>query len=277
MSIYDHTRPINDADLKKAKTFYDIVCWGGLLIVLLPVGIANIILGYMMGDSPCTLCWGQRQQMAYIGVVALFMVRYGFKPKYLATMLVMAALGLYSSFRHLGNHAARDVGQGFGLDVFGIHTQMWAEIVFWCVVMLFGLACFLAPRVDALLAEMKGKPWRPLTTFYKWSFGIVAFIVASNCFQALWSTGVPPNWGQGDPVRFSFNPKYVIWDDSSWKGMWGGINFLGRRDVKDPDFAYGSGTVSRGVQSGRETGDQGTGVTGYEATKLLNALTQSEE
>ena len=57
MSIYDHTRPINDGDIKKAKTFYDIVCWGGLLIVLLPVGIANIILGYMMGDSPCTLCW----------------------------------------------------------------------------------------------------------------------------------------------------------------------------------------------------------------------------
>lgn len=56
MSIYDHTRPINDGDIKKAKTFYDIVCWGGLLIVLLPVGIANIILGYMMGDSPCTLC-----------------------------------------------------------------------------------------------------------------------------------------------------------------------------------------------------------------------------
>ena len=35
MSLYDHTRPINDGDLKKAKTFYDIVCWGGLLIVLL--------------------------------------------------------------------------------------------------------------------------------------------------------------------------------------------------------------------------------------------------
>ena len=99
---------------------------------------ANLILGYLMGDSPCTLCWGQREQMAFIGVVALFMVRYGFKPKYLATMLVMAAVGLWSSFRHLGVHAARDVGQGFGLEIMGLHTQMWAEIVFWCVVMLFG-------------------------------------------------------------------------------------------------------------------------------------------
>ena len=247
MSLYDHTRPINDADLKKAKTFYDIICWGGLLIVLLPVGIANIVLGYFMGDSPCTLCWGQRQNMAYIGVVALFMVRYGFKPKYLATMLVMAAVGLYMSFRHLGNHAMRDVGQGFGLDVFGIHTQMWAEIVFWCVVMLFGLACFLAPRFDALIAEMRAKPWRPLTAFYKAAFGIVAFIIASNTFQALWSTGLPPNWGQGDPVRFSFNPKYVIWSADGWHGMWGGFNVLGKRDVKDPDFAYAPNAKKLGI------------------------------
>lgn len=247
MSLYDHTRPINDADLKKAKTFYDIICWGGLLIVLLPVGIANIVLGYFMGDSPCTLCWGQRQNMAYIGVVALFMVRYGFKPKYLATMLVMAAVGLYMSFRHLGNHAMRDVGQGFGLDVFGIHTQMWAEIVFWCVVMLFGLACFLAPRFDALIAEMRAKPWRPLTTFYKAAFGIVALIIASNTFQALWSTGLPPNWGQGDPVRFSFNPKYVIWSADGWHGMWGGFNVLGKRDVKDPDFAYAPNAKKLGI------------------------------
>lgn len=243
----DYAKPVNETDIKKAKTFYDIVCWGGLLIVLLPVGIANIILGYGLGDSPCTLCWGQRQQMAYIGVVALFMVRYGFKPKYLAMMLVMAAMGLYSSFRHLGNHAFRDVGQGFGLDIFGLHTQFWAEVVFWCVVMLFGLATFLAPRFDALIAELRGKPFRPLTSFYKIAFGIVAFIIGSNSFQALWSTGVPPNWGQGDPVRFSWNPKYVTWSSDSWEGMWAGINFLGRRDVKDPDFAYAPNEKKLGI------------------------------
>lgn len=50
----DYAKPVNETDIKKAKTFYDIVCWGGLLIVLLPVGIANIILGYLMGDS-----WGK--------------------------------------------------------------------------------------------------------------------------------------------------------------------------------------------------------------------------
>ena len=73
--MVDYSKPITDGDIKKAKTWYDIVCWGGLLIVLLPVGIANLILGYLMGDSPCTLCWGQREQMAFIGVVALFILK----------------------------------------------------------------------------------------------------------------------------------------------------------------------------------------------------------
>lgn len=54
----DYSLPVNGQDIKKAKTFYDIICWGGLLIVLLPVGIANVILGYFLGDSPCTTLLG---------------------------------------------------------------------------------------------------------------------------------------------------------------------------------------------------------------------------
>ena len=268
----DYSLPVNGQDIKKAKTFYDIICWGGLLIVLLPVGIANVILGYFLGDSPCTLCWGQRQQMAYIGVVALFMVRYGFKPKYLAMMLVMAALGLYSSFRHFGNHAARDIGQGFGLDIFGVHTQFWAEIVFWCVVMLFGLAVFLAPRFDALIEEFKGKPFRPLSGFNKIAFIVVAAIIGSNAFQALWSTGVPPFWGQGSPVRFSFNPKYVTWSADGWHGMWGGINFLGKRDVKDPDFAYAPNTAKLGLTWDHNADNAPVALTGKLVQKDVRAV-----
>ena len=59
-----------------------------------------MILGYFMGDSPCTLCWGQRQEMAYIASSRSSWCATAFKPKYLATMLVMAAVGLYMSFRH---------------------------------------------------------------------------------------------------------------------------------------------------------------------------------
>jgi disulfide bond formation protein DsbB len=247
MSLNDHIGPVKETDIRRAKTFYDILCWGGLLIVLLPVGIANVVLGYIMGDSPCTLCWGQRQNMAYIGVVALFIVRYGFKPKYIGTLLAMAAAGLWMSFRHLSNHAARDLGQGFGLDVFGLHTQMWAEIVFWCAVMLFGLALLFAPRVDALLAEMREKPWRPLSTFYKIAFGVVAAVIASNTFQALWSTGYPPYYGQGKPVRFSFDPKYIVWSTDGWKGMWSSFSVLGPHDVAAPDYPYAPNAKALGI------------------------------
>lgn len=247
MMINDYARPLTAEDDKKANFFYDILLTYGLLIVLLPVGIANIVLGFMLGDSPCTLCWGQRQEMAYIGVVCLFMARYGVKPKYLATLFVMAAAGLWMSFRHYGNHAARDVSQGFGLDIFGIHTYFWAEIVFWCVVFLFGLAMYFAPRMDALIANMKGQAWRPTTKYFKVTCLTVAFILASNTFQALWSTGIPPFYGQGDPVRFSFNPKYVVWSTDAWHGMWSGVNFFGKRDVKDPDLAYAPNTKKLGL------------------------------
>ena len=52
----NYALPVNDKDISKAKTFYDLSCWGGLLIVLLPVGIANVILGYFMGGSLLCTC-----------------------------------------------------------------------------------------------------------------------------------------------------------------------------------------------------------------------------
>ena len=40
-----------------------------LLILAIPVGIANIYLGYVVGESPCTLCWFERIGMILIGVL----------------------------------------------------------------------------------------------------------------------------------------------------------------------------------------------------------------
>lgn len=133
--------------------------------------------------------------MCFIGIMGFFIVRYSFKPKYLASLLLMSSVGLYASFRHVALHAARDVGQGFGMDVFGIHTQMWAEIVFWCSVFLLSIAVFFAPRFDALLEEFRGRAYREFTKFNRVALGIVAVILASNAFQAFWGTGLPPPTG----------------------------------------------------------------------------------
>jgi len=231
-------------EIKKAKFFYALMCLAGFLIILLPVGIANLIFGYVLKDSPCTLCWGQREAMIFIGVMALFIVRYGLKAKYLAMLLVMTGFGLWQSFAHFGIHAHRDLDQGFGLAVFGIHTYFWAEVVFWAVVVLLGAIFFFAPKFSAFNEEMGGETIRKLGSFTRAAFIVCAFIIASNVFQAFVSTGIPPYYGQGDPVRFTLDPKYIIWDDSGYKNHWKKVSFLGKKSSEFRGFSSDSSYFS---------------------------------
>ncbi|HED6632235.1 TPA: disulfide bond formation protein B [Campylobacter coli] len=235
-------------EINKTKNFYTLMCLAGFLIILLPVGIANFVFGYMLGDSPCTLCWGQREAMIFIGVIALFIVRYGMKGKYLAALLIMTAVGLYQSFAHYGNHAHRDLDQGFGLAVFGIHTYFWAEVVFWAVVLLLGVMFAFAPKFGSFDKELNGEKFRKFTKFSFAAVLISTLIVASNVFQAFVSTGIPPYVGQSDPVRFSLNPKYIIWSTEGWNGLWQNISFLGKRDVKAPDYAFAPASEKLGIK-----------------------------
>ena len=39
------------------KNFNLLIATEVLLILAIPVGIANVVLGYIIGESPCTLCW----------------------------------------------------------------------------------------------------------------------------------------------------------------------------------------------------------------------------
>ncbi|HEB9342009.1 TPA: disulfide bond formation protein B [Campylobacter coli] len=240
-------------EINKTKNFYTLMCLAGFLIILLPVGIANFVFGYMWGDSPCTLCWGQREAMIFIGVMALFIVRYGMKDKYLAALLIMTAVGLYQSFAHYGNHAHRDLDQGFGLAVFGIHTYFWAEVVFWAVVLLLGVMFAFAPKFGSFDKELNGEKFRKFTKFSFAAVLISTIIVASNVFQAFVSTGIPPYVGQGDPVRFSLNPKYIIWSTGGWNGLWQNISFLGKRDVKAPDYAFAPASEKLGIKFDNDT------------------------
>jgi disulfide bond formation protein, dsbB family len=235
-------------EIKKAKFFYALMCLAGFLIILLPVGIANLFFGYVLKDSPCTLCWGQREGMIFIGVTALFIVRYGLKARYLAMLLLMAGFGLWQSFAHYGIHAHRDLDQGFGLAVFGIHTYFWAEIVFWAVVVMLGAIFFFAPKFSALEEEMEGETIRRFGKLTSVAFIVCTLIIASNLFQAFVSTGLPPYYGQGDPVRFTLDPKYIIWDDSGYKNHWKNISFRGKREVAAPDYAFAPASEKLGVK-----------------------------
>lgn len=223
----------------QSKLFYTLMCLAGFFILLFPVGIANLVLGYMMGDSPCSSCWGQRQSMIFIGLMALFIVRYGIKPRYIAMILIMTAFGLWQSFNHLAWHAGRDLDQGFSLMIFGLHTYFWAEVVFWAVVLLLGVIFIFISKFSQV--EIEGK-FREFTKPVKYAFLISAFVIASNAFQAFVSTGIPPYMGQGDPVRFTLNPNNIIWSAKNWSKVWSSFSVLGKRDVKDPDFAFAPAT-----------------------------------
>lgn len=235
-------------EINKVKLFYALMCLAGFLIILLPVGIANIVFGYILKDSPCTLCWGQREAMIFIGVMALFIVRYGMKARYVAMILIMSAFGLWQSFAHFGNHAMRDLDQGFGITIFGLHTYFWAEVVFWAVVLCLGIIFFFAPKFSAFDEEMNGKQIREFGSITKKAFIISAIIIASNLFQALFSTGIPPYYGQGDPIRFTLNPKYIIWDKTQDDNHFKTISFLGKRDVKAPDYAFEPAKENLGIK-----------------------------
>lgn len=75
--------------------------------------------------------------------------------------LLCTAAAIVFSFRHIAPHLARDLDQGFGLMVLGVHTYFWAEVVFWALIFLLGVMFFFAPRVLGPASE-NGNNWRTL-------------------------------------------------------------------------------------------------------------------
>ncbi|BCD46194.1 disulfide bond formation protein B [Helicobacter suis] len=214
----------------QVRTFYFLFSLAIIAIVAFPVGIANLILGFIYHDSPCILCWAERQSMVYIALSGLFILRYGLKPKYIALMLLIIVGGLYQSFYHLGNHALEDVGQGFALTIFRLHTQFWAELVFWLAALVLGSLLFFAPNFNT-----QDHP-RQLTRSNRWAFAIFSALVASNMLQAFISTGPFPYLGHGNPIRFSWKFAENIWSTQSWNYM-GFPRIFSKRIVDKPILA----------------------------------------
>ena len=54
-----------------SQSFSTVIAVCSLLVLAIPVGIANMYLGYVVGESPCTLCWNERIGMVTFGVVVV--------------------------------------------------------------------------------------------------------------------------------------------------------------------------------------------------------------
>ncbi len=222
----------------RRDALYTILALAVLALAVVPIGIAVFVLGFAYGDSPCVMCWEQRIGMALVALIGLFVLRYGPKPKYIGMGVLVAAWGVFMGLRHTGMHAARDVGQGFSVEILGAHTYTWALLIYWVAVALMGLLLTMTRRQDI---EDQPRTLRPLEALAGAAFMIV---IAANIVQAFASTGPPPFMGQSDPVRFSFSPKHWVWSTEEWKPA--PISLRGRWSIDPPQLAGLSSDPARG-------------------------------
>jgi disulfide bond formation protein DsbB len=131
------------------RAVYTLLALAVLALAVVPIGTAVFWLGFVRGDSPCVMCWEQRIGMALIALIGLFVLRYGPKGRYVGLALVVGAYGVFMGLRHVGMHAARDVGQGFSLEILGAHTYTWSLFIFWVAIVAMSVL-LMAARERAL-------------------------------------------------------------------------------------------------------------------------------
>jgi disulfide bond formation protein DsbB len=166
--------------------------------------------------------------MILIALTGLFILRFGPRPRYIGLGVLISAYGLYMALRHASLHMARDVGQGFAIEIMGAHTYIWSGVIFAAALVLMGALLLLIEDGDvrAQTRDLSG-------------LGTVAMVVflvsvAGNVVQAFAATGPPPFMGQGDPVRFSFNPRHWVWSLEEWES--GSISWRGSWGIEKPDI-----------------------------------------
>ncbi len=213
----------------KRDLLFTLLAVAVLVLSVIPIGAAVFLLGFVYGDSPCVMCWEQRTGMALIALIGIFVLRYGPRPKYIGLSVLVGAWGIFMGLRHTGMHAARDVGQGFSIEILGAHTYTWALFIFWICVVTMGVLLLIMKEGDLPPAT------RPLRLVEKLAAGIFLLVMAGNIVQAFASTGPPPFMGQGDPIRFSFNPKHWAWSLEEWSPA--PVSLRGRWASEKPDVA----------------------------------------
>ncbi len=221
---------------------YTVLAAAVLALAVVPIGTAVFVLGFVYGDSPCVMCWEQRIAMALIALIGLFVLRYGPRPRYVGLSILVAGYGAFMSLRHTAMHAARDIGQGFSLEILGAHTYTWALFIFWAASALMGALLMAVRERDA------GGVIRTLRPLERLAAIVFLVVMAANLVQAFASTGPPPFMGQGDPVRFSFNPGHWVWSLEEYSPA--PVSLRGRWSASKPDASKVDAEPSHGPLAG---------------------------
>ena len=211
--------------------FFNILTLATLILISLPVGIACIVLGFGLGDNPCILCWQERMGMILIAAIALFIIRYGLKPKFLGLLILQACFGIFMSLRHSAAHLLRDIGQGFSVKILGAHTYTWGILIYWSVMVFLGLILLFSNY------RFPEKPFLKINRFQKTTFYTFLVVISFNIIQAFTQTGPPPYIGHGDPARMSFKPSDWDWSVNKWLNMSKAFSFRGAFAPEKPNFS----------------------------------------
>ena len=221
---------------------YTVLAAAVLALAAVPIGTAVFVLGFVFGDSPCVMCWEQRIAMALVALIGLFVLRYGPRPRYVGLSILVAGYGMFMGLRHTAMHASRDIGQGFSMEILGVHTYTWALFIFWVSVLLMGALLM------ALRERESGGVIRTLRPLERLAAVVFLVVIGANLVQAFASTGPPPFMGQGDPVRFTFNPSHWVWSLEEYAPA--PISLRGRWAASKPDASKVDPDPGRGPIAG---------------------------
>ncbi|WP_245595530.1 disulfide bond formation protein B [Ferrimonas kyonanensis] len=214
----------------RGDIFNKLASLASIVIMALPVGIACFVFGFIMKDNPCAFCWEERTAMVLVALTAIYIVRYGLKPKYIAALVFLGIYGAYMASVHTGFNFASDIGQGFSVKIMGAHTYSWALFVFLVVlVVVAALLMFLGNKFPEHSPRSSKNDGLVKAASY-----VFLFVIAGNIVQAFTQTGPAPFVGQDSPGRVSFNPKYMSWELDHWPSY--SPDARGPYAVSDPDY-----------------------------------------
>ncbi|MBW3138598.1 disulfide bond formation protein B [Ferrimonas balearica] len=210
--------------------FNKLASFASVVIMALPVGIACFIFGFLMKDNPCAFCWQERTAMILVALTALYIVRFGLKPKYIGALVWLGIYGAWMATVHTSINLGSDIGQGFSVKIMGAHTYTWALLVFVVVlVVVAALMMFLGNRFPGKPTQTPGNP-----ALVKVVASVFLFVISGNIVQAFTQTGPPPFVGQDSPGRVSFNPKFMSWELDHWPTY--GPDARGAYAISDPSY-----------------------------------------
>ncbi|WP_314702902.1 disulfide bond formation protein B [Campylobacter rectus] len=210
--------------LAAERGFFNLMSLAIIALVALPVGIACLALGFGMGDSPCVMCWAERITMIAISLIALFILRYGLRPGYVAALLLMACWGMFNGFIHYSLDGTfggyLDIKQGFGLEILGAHTQLWVIVVDFCVIAFLAVIFLCSKNLGEIMKKSASGEYGEFLQYLplgKIANLIFIVIIAANCAQAFIVSGPPPYLGSSTPARLSLDPAKWFWEKDHWQ------------------------------------------------------------